>query len=474
MNITKEKLLELELKAISQEDLLKLLNMKNHVKNRNILKELYKSFKLEYPNYKNSIFLKIEKELLIDIVNHSNNYTEVLSAFKKSDRGSNISDLKKVLDKYNINTSHFGSKKIKIPNINNKTIFSKDSIISTSVIKRKILNLNLIEYKCSCCNQKPFWKGKELVLILDHINGINNDNRLENLRFVCPNCDSQLETFGTRNKNKVKDIPSKIDIEIFKIKQYQKYNFGKIIKNFHTNYIPVLLTESILFNFKKTTTKVKLSNETKIYINDFRKQRIQFICSDCEKELVQPTKYCSKCFIKHSRKVKERPTLIQLYSDLEELNTYINVGKKYNVSDRTIKDWIEDYGGERKDSDFIRFEKKIKEINDNLKNNIEILSHSYKNYGWIQHVRNENKKNNLSKEKLDLIKQYKLPLFEAKSPKEILEERKKEYISFVKKSGRKPTTKNVNEKKLVQWLVNTKKRYFDVYNQVLKEIEQYL
>ena len=44
------------------------------------------------------------------------------------------------------------------------------------------------------------WCGKPMPLILDHINGINNDNRLENLRFVCSNCDSQLDTYKSRNK----------------------------------------------------------------------------------------------------------------------------------------------------------------------------------------------------------------------------------------------------------------------------------
>jgi 5-methylcytosine-specific restriction endonuclease McrA len=49
------------------------------------------------------------------------------------------------------------------------------------------------------CGQQPMWNGKQLVLILDHINGINNDNRLENLRLLCPNCNSQTPTFAGRN-----------------------------------------------------------------------------------------------------------------------------------------------------------------------------------------------------------------------------------------------------------------------------------
>ncbi len=47
------------------------------------------------------------------------------------------------------------------------------------------------------------WDGKLLKLILDHSNGVNSDNRPENLRFLCPNCNAQLETHGGGNKGKV-------------------------------------------------------------------------------------------------------------------------------------------------------------------------------------------------------------------------------------------------------------------------------
>lgn len=52
---------------------------------------------------------------------------------------------------------------------------------------------------------KPIWQGKELTLILDHINGINTDDRFENLRWICPNCNQQLDTTDyKRGKKKIK------------------------------------------------------------------------------------------------------------------------------------------------------------------------------------------------------------------------------------------------------------------------------
>ena len=53
-----------------------------------------------------------------------------------------------------------------------------------------------------CPGQEPFWNGKEMTLILDHINGYRKDDRLENLRWVCPNCNQQLDTTGSKNPNR--------------------------------------------------------------------------------------------------------------------------------------------------------------------------------------------------------------------------------------------------------------------------------
>lgn len=73
---------------------------------------------------------------------------------------------------------------------------------STGNIKKVVLRERLLPYACVLCGLGPEWNGKLLVLRLDHKNGRRSDHRLSNLRFLCPNCDSQTDTFCGRNKPK--------------------------------------------------------------------------------------------------------------------------------------------------------------------------------------------------------------------------------------------------------------------------------
>ena len=86
---------------------------------------------------------------------------------------------------------------------NPDNIFIKNSTASQKILRKYYILGEYTPYVCSICGQKPEWQGKPLTLILDHINGDNRDDRLENLRWVCPNCNQQLDTTGAKNrKNK--------------------------------------------------------------------------------------------------------------------------------------------------------------------------------------------------------------------------------------------------------------------------------
>ena len=82
--------------------------------------------------------------------------------------------------------------------IDPKKLLCEHSKHARKVLRSYIRKHDLIPYKCAICGLTE-WNGKTLSLELDHINGINDDNRLENLRFLCPNCHSQTDTYGVRN-----------------------------------------------------------------------------------------------------------------------------------------------------------------------------------------------------------------------------------------------------------------------------------
>lgn len=148
-----------------------------------------------------AIIDNFSKEELQQIVESSSSMKEVIDKLGYATHsGSNNNTVKSRLEKYNIDISHFTIKKG--IERNEENVFIKDSTASQATLRRWYVKGEYTPYVCSICGQEPIWQGKELTLILDHINGINNDDRLENLRWVCPNCNQQLETTGSKNPNR--------------------------------------------------------------------------------------------------------------------------------------------------------------------------------------------------------------------------------------------------------------------------------
>jgi len=80
-------------------------------------------------------------------------------------------------------------------------ILKENNYFNTNSLKLRLFKENVKERKCEVCFNTE-WLGKPIPLELDHINGINTDNRLQNLKILCPNCHAQTDTYRGRNKNK--------------------------------------------------------------------------------------------------------------------------------------------------------------------------------------------------------------------------------------------------------------------------------
>jgi len=89
------------------------------------------------------------------------------------------------------------------PKIDLKDILVENSTYQNiSRLKKRLVSENILDYICYECSNIGEWNGKKLILQLDHINGVHNDNRLENIRFLCPNCHSQTLTYSGKNIKK--------------------------------------------------------------------------------------------------------------------------------------------------------------------------------------------------------------------------------------------------------------------------------
>lgn len=76
-----------------------------------------------------------------------------------------------------------------------------NSTYQSNKLRKRLLNEGYKEHKCECCLNTD-WNGKSIPLELEHINGDNSDNRFLNLKFLCPNCHAQTDSYRGKNIGK--------------------------------------------------------------------------------------------------------------------------------------------------------------------------------------------------------------------------------------------------------------------------------
>ena len=145
-------------------------------------------------------------EEFINIVKTSFSMSEITKKLGYSAKsGDALARIRLRIDNLNISTDHFNLANKRPVKRNEENIFIKNSTADQTTLRRWYKNGNYTPYICSICGQEPIWQNKELTLILDHINGHNKDDRLENLRWVCPNCNYQLPTTNGKNIKRLKE-----------------------------------------------------------------------------------------------------------------------------------------------------------------------------------------------------------------------------------------------------------------------------
>lgn len=222
------------------------------------------------------------KEELQKIVDDSLCLNDVLRTIGYSTvSGNNHLTIKKRLESDAISTDHFrvvpGKKR------SDSEVFCENSEVSQCVLRRRYSKIS-DNSKCAICGQSIIWNDKPLTMTLDHINGNKHDNKLENLRWICPNCGSQLDTFGARN-----------------------------FKNIHPH------TESS-------------ANMRHYYYMDK--------CRICGKSISKGAELCKDCLSKERRKdIPTKPELINHLCD----KSITDISKEYGVSNMTVRKWCVGY-----------------------------------------------------------------------------------------------------------------------------------
>lgn len=155
----------------------------------------------------------IEKTKLIDVIDKSNSVNDVLKHFSLINKGCNYKTLYTRCKEDNISLDglklrQINKRQTQIKDLSQRKeipineILTEHSNFKRQSLKIRLVKERLLKYKCRDCNNSGEWNNKKLSLQLEHINGISDDNRLENLCFLCPNCHSQTETFSGRQHRK--------------------------------------------------------------------------------------------------------------------------------------------------------------------------------------------------------------------------------------------------------------------------------
>ena len=155
---------------------------------------------------------KYDKDSLSKIVSESNSIRQVLISLGLKEAGGNYSNIKKRIEQFNIDISHFhgqawakGKTWTKSKNLDSilveNSTYTSGLHRSTFRLKNQLFKLGYKIKVCEMCGNKE-WMGEDIPLELHHINGNKFDNRIENIQILCPNCHTFTDNYRGKNMSR--------------------------------------------------------------------------------------------------------------------------------------------------------------------------------------------------------------------------------------------------------------------------------
>ena len=238
--------------------------------------------------------------------------------------GGNYTTINARIKKEGISTAHFTGKLwSKGKHYDKKPVFELAEILvegryyQTCKLKQRLIQEGYKQAVCECCGLST-WMSMPIKLELHHINGVNTDNRLENLQLLCPNCHAYTDNY--RGKNRKSAHSEKNDVEQPKFEE-------ALTDTADGNLEPSLNEEGV----ETRQAEPKSAKPPKVKH-----------CKYCDKEFIGKRVYCSdECYSK-ARK-SGRPPVFDLINAFKQYKSYLAVGKHYGVTDNAVRKWVRLY-----------------------------------------------------------------------------------------------------------------------------------